>query len=584
MAYTIITNPITSITSTAAVSGGSNITLSGSGTVSYRGICWSTNPLPEITDSVYAIPGPSTANFTHTIPSLTPGTTYYVRAYVTDSISPTPNTYYGNQLSFITQNIVTTAASSITSTTAVSGGTFTGVTGNIISAGVCWDINPNTPDINDTKATSIVIGGSFTTNIMGLSPNTEYKIRCFIQTNVGVAYGDVKTFTTTSTKPTVTTNPTVSSIAATSFVAGGNVTASGGETVSARGIQRSLSPSMSSPTDVNNGTGTGVFTGTNITGLTAGTTYYFRAFATNLNGISYGQIYSTATLGGPTVVTIEPYTITNNSAITGCDVTSNGGASITARGVCYSNVETLPAVGNSTVINDPNYAQTEPFLTTLINLDNATTYYVRAFATNSVSTLYGETEIFRTTECNPFIENCNPVDPVVECSEPGCVYHIPSACSIYNGDSITCNNDQLFSSVPTNTVLVNNVQFIGSITTTVLTVTSMIEGTITNGTVIDAVGITANTSIVAQLTGVIGGIGTYTVNNSQTVTLRKFKNLRYSADVILNNINNSLCNIYDKQYITDMLLAIKNTYYLQDQFCGIICSNGEDCACTPPVE
>jgi hypothetical protein len=112
----------------------------------------------------------------------------------------------------------------------------------------------------------------------------------------------------------------------------------------------------------------------------------------------------------------------------------------------------------------------------------------------------------------------------------------------------------------------------------------MIEGTITNGTVIDAVGITANTSIVAQLTGVIGGIGTYTVNNSQTVTLRKFKNLRYSADVILNNINNSLCNIYDKQYITDMLLAIKNTYYLQDQFCGIICSNGEDCACTPPVE
>ena len=586
MAYTIITNPITSIANTSAVSGGSNITLSGSGTVSYRGICWSTNPLPEITDSVYAIPGPSTANFTHTMPSLTPGTTYYVRAYVTDSISPTPNTYYGNQLSFITQNIVTTAASSITSTTAVSGGTFTGVTGNISSAGVCWDLSSNAdPDINDSKATSIVIGGSFTTNVMGLLPNTQYKIRCFIQTNVGVAYGDVKTFTTTSTKPTVTTNPTVSSIAATSFVAGGNVTASGGETVSARGIQRSLSPSMSSPTDVNNGTGTGVFTGTNITGLTAGTTYYFRAFATNLNGISYGQIYSTATLGGPTVVTIEPYTITNNSAITGCDVTSNGGASITARGVCYSSVETLPAVGNSIVINDPNYAQTEPFLTTLINLDNATTYYVRAFATNEVSTLYGETEIFRTTECNPFIENCNSIDPIVQCSEPGCVYHIPSACSIYTGDSITCNNDQSFSSVPSNTVLVNNVQFIGSIATTVLTVTSMIEGKLVNGTVIDAVGITANTSIVAQLTGgVIGGIGTYTINNSQTVTLRKFKNLRYSADVILNNINNSLCNIYDKQYITDMLLAIKNTYYLQDQFCDIICSNGEDCACTAPVE
>lgn len=579
MAYTIITNPITSITNTSAVSGGNSIT--GSGVITSKGICWDTNPLPTISDSKTTISGNSTANFTGNITSLTAGTTYYVRAYVTDAAT---NTYYGNQLSFITQNIITTAASSITSTTSVSGGTFTGVTGNISSAGVCWDLSSNAdPDINDSKATSIVIGGSFTTNVMGLLPNTQYKIRCFIQTNVGVVYGDVKTFTTTSTLPVVTTSATVSSIAATSFVAGGNVTSSGGATVSARGIQRSLDVSMSSPTNVTIGSGTGAFTGT-VGSLTAGTTYYFRAFATNSNGTSYGQIYSTATLGGPTVVTIEPYTITNNSAITGCDVTSNGGASITARGVCYSSVETLPAIGNSTVINDPNYAQTEPFLTTFINLDNATTYYVRAFATNSVSTLYGETEIFRTTECNPFVENCNPVDPTVQCSEPGCVYHIPSACSIYNGDSITCNNDQSFSSVPSNTVLVNNVQFIGSITTTVLTVTSMIEGTITNGTIIDAVGVTANTSIVAQLTGVIGGIGTYTVNNSQTVTLRKFKNLRYSTDVILNNINNSLCNIYDKQYITDMLLAIKNTYYLQDQFCGIICSNGEDCACTPPVE
>lgn len=575
MAYTIITNPITSVASTSAVSGGNSIV--GSGTIASRGICWDTNPLPTISDPKTIISGNSTSNFTGNITSLTAGTTYYVRAYVTDSVS---NTYYGNQQSFITQNIITTAASSITSTTAVSGGTFTGVTGNISSAGVCWDISTNPdPDINDSKATSIIIGGSFTTNILGLLPNTAYKIRCFIQTNVGVVYGDVKTFTTLSTLPTVTTSTTVSSIAATSFVAGGNVTATGGASVSSRGIQRSLSPSMSSPTSTTIGSGTGSFTGT-ISGLTAGTTYYFRAFATNTNGTSFGEIISLATLGGPTVVTIEPYSITNNSANTGCNVTSDGGTAITARGICYSSVETLPATSNSTVINDPNYAQTEPFITQLINLDNATTYYVRAFATNSVSTLYGETEIFRTTECNPFVEDCNPVDPAVECAEQVCVYPIPSACTIYTGDSITCDNDS-FSSVPTNTVLVSNVKFIGSITTTVLTVTSVIEGTLINGTVIDAVGVTTNTSIVTQLTGVIGGIGTYTVNNSQTVTLRIFKNLRYSADVLLNNINNSLCSIYSRQYMIDMLTTIKNTYYLQNQFCGIMCSN-EDCECTVP--
>ena len=575
MAYTLITNPITSITNTSAVSGGNTIV--GSGVISSKGICWDTNPLPTISDPKTTISGNSTANFTGNLTSLTAGTTYYVRAYVTDAAT---NTYYGNQISFITQNIVTTAASSITSNSAVSGGTFTGITGNISSAGVCWDISTNPdPDINDSRATSIVIGGSFTTNILGLLSNTTYKIRCFIQTNVGVVYGDVKTFTTLSTLPTVTTSATVSSIAATSFVAGGNVTATGGASVSSRGIQRSLSPSMSSPTSTTIGSGTGSFTGT-VSGLTAGTTYYFRAFATNTNGTSYGDIYSVATLGGPTVVTIEPYSITNNSATLACDITSDGGTSITARGVCYSSVQTLPATSNSTVINDPNYAQTEPFVTTLVNLDNATTYYARAFATNSVSTLYGELVIFRTTECNPHIEDCNPVDPPVNCAEQVCVYNIPSGCAIYDGDNISCDNES-FSSVPSSTVLVNSVQFIGSITTTVLTVTSMIEGTLINGTVIDAVGVTANTTIVTQLTGVIGGIGTYTVSNSQTVTLRKFKNLRYTADVLLNNINNSLCNIYDKQYITDMLLAIKNTYYLQNQFCGIICSNGEDCACTP---
>ena len=584
MSYQITTNPITSVTNTSAVSGGSNI--SGSGTIISRGICRNTSPSPTTSNTVlYANPANSTANFISTITGLTPGTTYYVRAFITDS----SGTYYGNQQSFITQNIITTAASSITATSAISGGTFTGVSGTIISLGVCWVLNsdPNDPDINDTKVIGIQTGGIFTATITGLLPFTAYKIRAFIETTVGVVYGDVKTFTTLATLPTVTTSPTVSSIAATSFIASGNVTATGGATINSRGIQWSLNPSIFPSTSVPAASpaGTGVFNVNINVGLTAGTTYYFRAYATNTNGasFSYGQIYSTATLGGPTVVTIEPYSITNNSANTGCDVIATGGTAITRRGVCYSDFETLPAIGNSIVIDDPNYAQTEPFVTQLINLDNATTYYVRAFATNSVSTLYGETKIFRTTECNPFIENCNPVDPIVECAEKVCEYNIPSACAIYNGDNISCSN-QSFSSVPSNTVLVNNVKFVGSITGTVLTVTSMIEGTLVNGTSINAVGVIANTSIVAQLPGgVIGGIGTYTINNSQTLTLRIFKNLRYSANVILTNINNSICGIYSRQYMIDLLTTIKNTSYLKSQFCAIICDLNFNCRCiTPP--
>jgi hypothetical protein len=471
MSYTIITNPITSITSTTATSGGNSII--GSGTVAFRGICWNTTGNPTTANSTNSVSGNSTANYSLNLTSLSAGSTYYVRAYISDSST---NVYYGNQISFTTPSLITTAASSITATTAISGGTFTGIVGTINTVGVCWGISTDPdPDINDSKTTDIPTGGVFTSIISGLLPNTTYKIRCYVNTISGVSYGDVKTFTTTSTLPTVTTSPTVSSIAATSFAASGNVTASGGATVSARGIQRSLDVSMSSPTNVTIGSGTGTFTGT-VGSLTAGTTYYFRAFATNSNGTSYGQIYSTATLGGPIVQTIPSYSIKTSTAVTGCNVLSDGGTAITARGVCYSSVQTLPSISNSTVINDLYFAQTEPFITFLQNLDKDTTYYVRAFATNSVSTIYGNVEVFSTAICDSYVEDCNPEDSFVECADPVCAYNIPFGCAVYTGENITCQNTEGFFSDSSVTNLTNEntsaIQIIENINTALCSVFS----------------------------------------------------------------------------------------------------------------
>jgi len=62
---------------------------------------------------------------------------------------------------------------------------------------------------------------------------------------------------------------------------------------------------------------------------------------------------------------------------------------------------------------------------------------------------------------------------------------------------------------------VNNTLFTGSINATTLTVTAMLSGTVSVGDVISGTGITANTIIVAQVSGTTGGVGVYTVDTSQ---------------------------------------------------------------------
>lgn len=91
----------------------------------------------------------------------------------------------------------------------------------------------------------------------------------------------------TNPAPTVTT-AAVSNITDTTATCGGNVASEGGSAVTARGVCWSTS---ANPTTADNltsdGTGAGSFT-SSITGLTAGTTYHVRAYATNSGGTSYG--------------------------------------------------------------------------------------------------------------------------------------------------------------------------------------------------------------------------------------------------------------------------------------------------------
>lgn len=104
------------------------------------------------------------------------------------------------------------------------------------------------------------------------------------------------------TTPTVSVTSAVSNITSTTAISGGNVTSDGGAIVTARGVCWSISVNpTTSNSKTTDGTGMGTFT-SSLTGLTAATTYYVRAYATNSVGTAYGTqvsfISATTSSGG----------------------------------------------------------------------------------------------------------------------------------------------------------------------------------------------------------------------------------------------------------------------------------------------
>lgn len=173
----------------------------------------------------------------------------------------------------------------------------------------------------------------------------------------------------------------------------GIITDDGGADITARGFCWGKD---SEPTISNNkiaaGTGTGKFMGT-VEGLEPNTRYHVRAFAENMVGIAYGNDVTFVTnMAPPSVTTAQVSEIAAGTAACGGTVTYDGGAAIIAKGVCWS-TEPQPD------INDPHTTESAgsgAFTSSMTSLDQATVYYVRAYARNESWTVYGEQLTFRT--------------------------------------------------------------------------------------------------------------------------------------------------------------------------------------------
>ena len=173
----LTTTDITSINQVSAISGG-EITSEGSSSVASRGVCWSTSIEPSITTDNKTNDGTGIGSFTSSITGLSPKTTYFVRAFATNS----SGTGYGIAKSFSTDQetipvITTVPVSSITQTTATSGGAITtDGAASITARGVCWSTSQN-PTIADNTTSDGTGLGDFTSTITGLLGNTTYYLR-----------------------------------------------------------------------------------------------------------------------------------------------------------------------------------------------------------------------------------------------------------------------------------------------------------------------------------------------------------------------------------------------------------------------
>jgi hypothetical protein len=310
--------------------------------------------------------------------------------------------------------VTTTIISNIGGGSATGGGNVTSDGGATVSAyGVCWSLTKGPTVALSTKSVDGSGTGVFASSIYGLAPGTKYYVRAYATNIGGTSYGAEVSFTTSAATIAVISTDAVTGAGGTVATSGGNITSDGGASVTARGIcwGTSTTPTIALLTKTSNGTGMGVFV-SSLSGLTVGTTYFVRAYATNSVGTAYGNEvnFTQPGVGLPTVSTTPITNIYASTASSGVDVTGDGGSAVTAAGICWDiNPGPTIALPTSTFAG----SGIGNFASSLFGLLPSTVYYVRGYATNANGTSYGAQLSFTTSATSAPIIVTNPITNLI---------------------------------------------------------------------------------------------------------------------------------------------------------------------------
>ena len=233
---------------------------------------------------------------------------------------------------------------------------------------------------------------------------------CTSASTLQFAVANLKISGTASADPnaaTLDTTRALTGITASQAVGGGHISAKGGSNITASGLcwNTTGSPTIGDSKTVDNTTITGpVSFWATMTGLSAGQTYYVRAYATNSTGTSYGPQVTVLTLASVTTTSVT--SITATTASSGGTLTST--AAFTQKGVCWSTGAT-PTVSDSHTSDGSS--GTGAYTSSITGLTPGQGYYVRAYVTNATGTNYGSAISFTALAPTATLGSNNPSWP-----------------------------------------------------------------------------------------------------------------------------------------------------------------------------
>lgn len=380
---------------------GGNITNSGGSSIIYRGICCSTSQNPTILD-ISINNGYNTGSWTSELGSLTPDTSYYVKAW---GINHT-GIAYGSEKIIKTLpasgvlTILTTGATNVRYVNMTFTGNVTSDGGALVFArGILVSTDPNPTELNSTNLTAGTGGGQFTVSFNTYDSSTLYYYKAYAENYIGRQYGG--TFSITSPLKTFASVSTLlpTNITTNSLRLNGYMNDIGSNSVSSYGYLFGNHSGLDTINDIYGNLGpwnfnyqgsTGSFPNFQVSGLNDGSTYYYNTFTINEFGTSLGVEASIATLAitVPVLSTNNTTNITYKEFTSGFTIINDGGKSIISRGIIYSKTNNPPLINLDSSINEPLNYSSKSQIVSDISMNNI--YHVRSYAVNELGIGYGQ--------------------------------------------------------------------------------------------------------------------------------------------------------------------------------------------------
>ena len=271
----------------------------------------------------------------------------------------------------------------------------------ITESGFYYSTTHALPDERDLHVSSLTTGNNITANLVGLEEGQTYYIRAYAINQAGLSYGTVGNFQTKSVTLPIVKTGAVTNVTSVSANLSGTITSLGNGSLQRKGFCWSSThtvPSLEQREGSSEVSTEGSAYFYELTGLSGKTRYYVRAYAENEKGVSYGETQEFTTGTSAVVPTLSGTTISEigeTSAKATATVVSDGGASVSGKGFCYSLTNSSPTIeGGSTTLADVSTGNS--ITGVLKNLEPDAKYYIRAYATNGEGTAYGVVYTFST--------------------------------------------------------------------------------------------------------------------------------------------------------------------------------------------